>query len=128
MPAVFVEEQHSLVFVIGGSSLQREEIANNLKSFYVFRLFEAVSLLQTALASSEAPPTAIIIDEVLPPKGGANLIASMRNNENTKMIPVVFTADSEHTEAIAEATSYNNVFLSKDLLSDQHLLMPCQKE
>ncbi len=101
--------QKSLVFVVGGSSIQKVEIAQNFKSFYNFRLFASESRFLTSLSS--ITPTAILIDELLPPKGGASLIAKVRKYDKTKFIPIVFTAQSQHPEIIAEATSYDNVFL-----------------
>ncbi|MBT3556420.1 MAG: HD domain-containing protein [Rhodospirillales bacterium] len=101
--------QKSLVFVVGGSLLQREEIAQNLKSFYLFELFESESAVSERLET--AVPTAIIIDEILPPMGGAGLIAKVRGRDDTNNIPIVFTAEPKSAEMIAEATSYDRVFL-----------------
>lgn len=98
-----------LVYVVGGSSDLREEVAQNLISFYQFKIFE--SDLQLLAGLSSKTPTAIIVDEILPPKGGANLIANLRQNRNMNDVPVVFTAESDHAEIIAEATSYENVVL-----------------
>lgn len=103
--------QKSLVYVVGGTSIQRQEIAQNLKSFYAFEMFDSEAHLLTRLSSNI--PTAIIVDEYLPPKGGASLIAKIRALGQTKSIPIVFTALNEHAEIIAEATSYDNVFLVK---------------
>jgi putative nucleotidyltransferase with HDIG domain len=102
-------EQKSLVYVVGGSPEQRDEIARNLRSFYLFKLFDSEQHVLTNL--SRANPTAIIVDEILPPKGGASLIAKVRNNDKTKLVPVIFTAEAAHSEIIAEATSYDNIFL-----------------
>jgi len=109
MPASRHPGQKSLVYAVGGSHLQRAEVAQNLKSFYGFKLFDSEARVLAALASTT--PAAVIIDEILPPKGGAGLVAKVRNFKRTKFIPVVFTAQSGHGETIAEATSYDNVFL-----------------
>jgi putative nucleotidyltransferase with HDIG domain len=103
------ERHKSLVYAVGGSPIQLKEISLNLKSLYLFKLFDNESEIIDTLSSEI--PSAIIIDEVLPPRGAANLIAKLRNNEKTKRVPIVFTAKTENTESIAEATSYNNIFL-----------------
>ena len=75
----------------------------------MFKIFKTESEIIRTLSTEL--PSAIIIDEVLPPRGGASLVAKIRKNEKTKQIPIVFTAKGENTETIAEATSYNNIFL-----------------
>ena len=109
MPQSNNHEAKSLIFVVGGSPTQRGEIAQNLKSFYMFKLFDDRSQILDALSSTT--PTALVVDEALPPKGGASFIAEVRNIEKSKILPIVFTANSEHSEIVAEATSYDNVFL-----------------
>jgi putative nucleotidyltransferase with HDIG domain len=109
MPPTNEHGQKSLVYVVGGTLPQRQEIAQNLKSFYTFELFDSESRVIAKLSSTS--PTAIIIDEILPPKGGASLIAKLRKMISTKSIPIVLTAHIEHAEIIAEATSYENVYL-----------------
>jgi HD-GYP domain-containing protein (c-di-GMP phosphodiesterase class II) len=99
----------SLVYVVGGSESQRKEIASNLQSFYMFELFDGGNELLDRVYNST--PTAVIVDEVLPPKGGANLIARIRNTVGAQNVPIVFTARKESDEMIAEATSYDKVFL-----------------
>jgi putative nucleotidyltransferase with HDIG domain len=101
--------QKSLIYVIGGTSAQQGEIGQNLQSFYTFKFFESELQILTMLATSK--PKALIIDELFPPKGGARLIAKVREIGNAKNIPIVFTAQKDHAEIIAEATSYDNVFL-----------------
>ena len=101
--------QKSLIYVVGGTSSERQEIAHNLKVFYTFTLFDGESHLMAALSS--VAPAAIIIDAILPPKGGASLIARLRNDPKTKFIPIVFTAESRYTEIRAEAASYDSVFV-----------------
>lgn len=109
MPPTSDNVQKSLVFVVGGSQIQRKEIAQNLQSFYLFESFESESEISERL--STAVPTAIIVDEVLPPKGGAGFVAKVRNNAETQNVPIVFTAEKKNAEMIAEATSYDRVFL-----------------
>ena len=109
MPPTNEHGQKSLVYVVGGTLPQRQEIAQNLKSLYTFELFDSESRVIAKLSSTS--PTAIIIDEILPPKGGASLIAKLRKMISTKSIPIVLTAHIEHAEIIAEATSYENVYL-----------------
>ena len=109
MPQSNEKQQKSLVYVVGGSSSQRGEIAANLKSFYMFKIFDERSQILEALSSTT--PTAIVVDEVLPPKGGASFIAEVRKMNPTNVLPIVFTAKSAHSEIVAEATSYDNVFL-----------------
>ncbi len=101
--------QKSLVFVVGGSPVQRKEIAQNLQSFYMFELFNSETEISERLATSV--PTAIIVDEILSPMGGAGFVAKVRKNEKTKTTPIVFTAEKKNAEIIAEATSYERVFL-----------------
>ena len=68
MPQSNNHEAKSLIFVVGGSPTQRGEIAQNLKSFYMFKLFDDRSQILDALSSTT--PTALVVDEALPPKGG----------------------------------------------------------
>ncbi len=108
MPPTDDNAQKPLIYIVGGTLTQKQEIAKNLQSFYAFKLFDSEANILAMLSLSA--PTAVIIDEILPPKGGPSLIAKIRNSVKTKMVPIVFTARSEHAEAIAEATSYDNVF------------------
>jgi putative nucleotidyltransferase with HDIG domain len=109
MPPTEDRVQKSLVFVVGGSPVQRQEIEQNLKSFYMFESFDGETEISERLETSI--PTAIIVDEVLPPMGGAGFVAKVRKNEETKATPIVFTAEKKNAEMIAEATSYERVFL-----------------
>ncbi len=99
----------TLTYIVGGTSVQRNEIALNLKSFYSFELFESESEISERMVIRL--PTAIIIDEILPPFGGASLIAKIRKTPELANIPIVFTAKPKSIEIIAEATSYDKVFL-----------------
>jgi putative nucleotidyltransferase with HDIG domain len=109
MPPANEHGRKSLVYVVGGTLSQRQEIAQNLKSFYAFELFDSESRVLANLSSTL--PTAIIIDEILPPKGGVSLIAKLRKITTTKFILIVLTTQIEHTEIIAETMSYDSVFL-----------------
>lgn len=109
MPTENNKSQKALVYVVGGSDTYRVQIEQNLRSFYAIKLFDTKSQIIECLSSTI--PTAIMIDETFPPKGGANLIAKIRRMSSTHSVPIVFTAKSEHAEIIAEATSYDNVFL-----------------
>jgi len=101
--------QKPLVYAVGGSHSQKQELAQNLKTLFSGKLFDSEFNFMTGLSSET--PAAVIIDEVLPPKGGAGLIAKLRKFTKSSSIPAVFTADGKHAEIIAEATSYKNVYL-----------------
>ncbi len=101
--------QKPLVYVVGGSPVQKQEIVQNLQVFYQLEVFDGETEISERL--STAVPTAMIVDEVLPPMGGAGFVAKVRNKQETKALPVVFTAESKNAEMIAEATSYDGVFL-----------------
>jgi putative nucleotidyltransferase with HDIG domain len=101
--------QKSLVYVVGGSSDHRKKIEKNLQSFYKIEVFDSESEISERLSTSI--PTAIIVDEILPPMGGAAFVAKVRNNKDAQAVPIIFTAEKKNAEMIAEATSYDHVFL-----------------
>lgn len=109
MPPPTNQVKKSLVFVVGGEPVQQKEILRNLQSFYMLEAFNDASVILERLATTT--PAAIIVDEFLPPMGGAGFVAKIRKNPTTKYTPIIFTAKSVNSEISAEATSYDGVTL-----------------
>lgn len=103
------QPEKPFIYVVGGSGAQGQELAEDLSYLYTFKMFNGESQIIRDLETNT--PTAIIVDEVLPPRGGASFIAKTRKFEKTKFVPIVFIADTEHAEVVAEATSYDRVVL-----------------
>jgi len=103
------QKQKPVIYLVGGSLSQGEEIKQGLSYIYKFSLFNGEAHIVRDLEWNT--PAAVIIDETLPPRGGASLVAKIRKYEKTKSTPLVFIADIEHAEVIAESTSYDNVVL-----------------
>ena len=101
------QSRKPLVYVIGGNDEYREELVQSLGGMYVVKAFKNTTEAQ--FACSAAIPVALIIDEVVPPRGGAGFIAAIRAGEATRHIPVVFTATKKNAEAMAEARSSGGV-------------------
>lgn len=78
-----------------------------MKSFYGLKFFD--DLERAGEDVFKYPPKAIIVDEVVPPKGGANLIARIRKTKNAHDVPIIFMAKATSKEVIAEAVSYGGV-------------------
>ena len=57
----------------------------------------------------KARPKAIVVDEVVPPKGEANLVAQIRKMKDANDIPIIFVVKATSKEVIVEATSYGGV-------------------
>jgi response regulator RpfG family c-di-GMP phosphodiesterase len=53
-------------------------------------------------------PKVIIVDEVVPPKGGANLIARIRKTKNAYDVPIIFMVKATSKEVVAEAVFYGS--------------------
>lgn len=58
-----------IVLVVGGTTQQRNEISLHLKSFYRIKVCDDYHQIMDILA--KGTPTALVVDETLPPKGGA---------------------------------------------------------
>lgn len=101
------QEQRALVYVIGGTDEYRAELCQSLASMYIVKVFK--NAIEGHFACSVAMPVALIVDEVVNPKGGANFIAMIRADESTRTLPVVFTASKKNAEAMAEARSSGGV-------------------
>ena len=97
------QSQKPLIYIIGGNNSYREELSQSLDGMYAVEAFS--NFTEGHFACSVAMPVAMIIDEVVQPKGGANFIAMVRDDKTTRLLPVVFTASEKNTEAIAEARS-----------------------
>jgi HD-GYP domain-containing protein (c-di-GMP phosphodiesterase class II) len=91
------------IFVISGHKKHLFEISKALKSFYVVRSFETVSLLKEALELTI--PAAIVMDEAVPTTTGLRLIAALRKSESYRLIPIVFTAKAGDKEEYQMAKS-----------------------
>ena len=101
------ESQKPLVYVIGGNDEYRGELLQSLDTMYTVKAFKNAT--EGQFACSVDMPVALIIDEVVQPKGGANFIALIRADQRTRLIPVVFTANKQNAEAVAEARSSGGV-------------------
>jgi len=101
------QAQKPLVYIIGGNDEYREELSQSLATMYVVKVFK--NAIEGQFACSVALPVALVIDEVVKPKGGANFIALVRGDERTRFLPVVFTVSKKNAEAVAEARSSGGV-------------------
>ena len=107
MPPDISPSQKSEVYIFGGFPKHRDEVDRTLKSFYSLTLFD--DLERAGEDVFKETPKAIIVDEVVPPKGGANLVARIRKTKNAHDIPIVFMVKATSKEVIAEAASYGGI-------------------
>ena len=103
------QSRKPLVYIIGGSAEYREELVQSLVTMYRVKAFDSAA--EGQFACSVSLPVALIVDEVVQPKGGANCIAQVREQKITRGLPVVFTASKQNSEAIAEAQSSGGVVI-----------------
>lgn len=101
------QSQKPLVYILGGNDEYREELSQSLASMYVVKAFKNAT--EGQFACSVAMPVALVIDELIQPKGGANFISLVRGDERTRLLPVVFTVSKNNGEAVAEARSSGGV-------------------
>lgn len=87
------------IFVISGHAKHLHDISKALMSFYIVHAFNDVGHLSEALSAFH--PTAIIVDEDVPPVGGLTIVQQLRRTPSLSLIPVVFTAKKTSLEEIA---------------------------
>lgn len=95
------------IFVVSGNPKHLGDIRQALLSFYVIHVFKNVAELSDALQRSH--PTAIILDEDMPPQGGLAVLQQLRRSETLSFIPVVFTAHRAKLEQVGVANSLSLV-------------------
>ncbi|MEL0106999.1 MAG: HD domain-containing phosphohydrolase [Rhodospirillaceae bacterium] len=109
MPADETQSQKSSIYIFGGFPKYREEVETTLKSFYELKFFE--DLERAGEDVFKVAPKAIMVDEIVPPKGGANLIARIRKIKEAKSIPIIFSVKATSKEMVAEAKSYGGIIV-----------------
>lgn len=102
-----LETSRKLLYVGSNSDLFRKDISKNLEFVYTVRLFADTSGLERAVKGE--PPAALILDDMIPPKGGINVISHYRSIRRYKSLPIVFAIDQNDRETIANAKTYNGV-------------------
>ena len=107
MPANNLQDQKSGVYIFGGFPKHRDEVGRTLKSFYSLKFFD--DLERAGQDVFKDRPKAIVVDEVVPPKGEANLVAQIRKMKDANDIPIIFVVKATSKEVIVEATSYGGV-------------------
>ena len=109
MPADETQSQKSSIYIFGGFPKYREEVETTLKSFYELKFFE--DLERAGEDVFKVAPKAIMVDEIVPPKGGANLVARIRKIKEAKSIPIIFSVKATSKEMVAEAKSYGGIIV-----------------
>lgn len=95
------------VFVLSGNDKHLRDVCKALISFYVVHAFITPAEVTEALSAFH--PTAIIIDEDFPARGGLAFLQSLRRSPSLSLIPVVFIAKNGVREQVQAAKSMNCV-------------------
>jgi len=95
------------IFVLSGNDKHLKDVCQALISFYVVHPFNNSGAVSEALTAFH--PTAIIIDDDFPPKGGLHFLQAMRRIPSLSLIPVIFTAKSAAKDQIQTSKSMSCV-------------------
>jgi len=83
-----------VVYVMTSNPVHLEELKKALFSFCVMRVFNDP---RAAVAvASERPPTAIVLDDMIATGKPGHVIHELRNNKETKNVPIIFTFKQGH--------------------------------
>ena len=118
-PNPTLDTSRKVLYVASHSDLFRNDIVKNLESFYSVRSFADSGGLERAIKGEI--PAALIIDDLVPPKGGINLISHYRAIRRYKTLPIVFAVEQQDEEAISNAGTFNTVECLKKPFSENDL-------
>lgn len=101
-----IEKEHSRKVVVGvvdGDPLHRNQVSTALTSFY--RVTEYSDSDRAMNGLRLVPPCVMVIDELVPPRGGYEFVKKIRRDKTLSTVPIILTGNHNRSEVIAAVES-----------------------
>ena len=111
-------EKHNKILVVDDERFNIKVLSDILKSSY--KVMAAINGTQALKAAhSDNPPSLILLDIMMPEMDGYEVIAQLKEDEQTRGIPVIFVTASESDEDREKGISLGAVdFIPKPVSPD----------
>ena len=111
-------EKHNKILVVDDERFNIKVLSDILKSSY--KVMAAINGAQALKAAhSDNPPSLILLDIMMPEMDGYEVIAQLKEDEQTRGIPVIFVTASESDEDREKGISLGAVdFIPKPVSPD----------